>query len=342
MDKKTRKRPRDGAGQFDLTGLGGTGPITTMVSLGAFMEIYMKDATFSVKTPDGVDPDQLHDDAPWEIRKVSNIGSAHPAIARILVQGTELLKSCMSPEIREPIDHLLWQCKEEVLVCERLAGHVVEKIEVAMSADASTRVFLNKSRQGMIPPSVPNLVSDCDELLVHVKRALRLVSQIAAQVVGITAVCQNFDVLARELEKRGSATGLLWDVVQQQKETIKRFIDMRNAREHPKEGHTCEICDFTVLPNRKIRVPTWNIAGQEAIEIRTELQALPMWLVDLAEHTVLGAVLMHPSPFPFIPYQLAPDQINPDCPMRFSLSLDMDKMNCSTEQSRPANDVPLE
>lgn len=297
-----------------------------MVGLGEFMELYKRDATFRIKTPDGVDPQGLLDDAPWEIQKVADVGAAHPAISRVLVQGRELLQGCMTGKELDENSLLLWACKEAILACDFTARQVVKAIGVAAQNFADRELATTANRGGVVPPSVPGLVNSSDELLVQAKRAIRLMSQFVGSVAQLDGRCENFDFIIKRLTQRGTSSGLLWSVVQEQKENTKRLIDMRNAREHPKDGQTCEIKDFHVLPDRCVRAPTWQLAGHEPFDIKAELESLPEWLSEVAEHVVLGAVLEYPSPFPYVPQVRPEDQIDPDFPLRYTLGLDLSRM----------------
>jgi hypothetical protein len=81
--------PRDSAGSLELRG--GTGGITAMCSCAEFLEVYKEDVTFRIRTPGSIDPGRTNPNARFVAAMTDSVGSSSPAVARILLQGRDIL-----------------------------------------------------------------------------------------------------------------------------------------------------------------------------------------------------------------------------------------------------------
>src|SRR3989304_10576983 len=95
----------------------GTGPITAMCPCGEFLEIYKVDKTFRVKTPEAIDPEKMNPNAPWVASPVDDVGSSNPIVARVLLQGHEILNSApFEGEVnKDAVTTHLHDCKESLV-----------------------------------------------------------------------------------------------------------------------------------------------------------------------------------------------------------------------------------
>lgn len=94
MERKFPKNsPRYQAGGFELKD--GTGPITGMQSYGNFLEIYKKDKTFRVQTPESLDPEETNENVPWVATPVADVGSANPIVSRVFIQACDILSAAI-------------------------------------------------------------------------------------------------------------------------------------------------------------------------------------------------------------------------------------------------------
>jgi len=150
--------PRHSAGSFDLTE--GTGPITAMCPCGEFLEIYKSDKTFRVRSPESIDPEETNPDAMWVVSPVADVGSANPIVARVLLQGHEILKSAAFDHDvnEEDVTKQLHSCKELLLACESAVNKIRTSIdEIVHQINTSGLTRDNKGR-GLNPfPQVPEL-----------------------------------------------------------------------------------------------------------------------------------------------------------------------------------------
>ena len=150
--------PRYSAGSVELKE--GTGPITMVCSYGEFLELYKADKTFRLKTPETIDPEETNPDAPWVVSPVSNVGSSNPIIARVLLQGHEILRAALFEGNinKELITKQLHKCKEALLACESLAKRVGEHIDDINQEINENDIGRDNHGRALNPfPQVPDL-----------------------------------------------------------------------------------------------------------------------------------------------------------------------------------------
>lgn len=323
--------PRHAAGSFELKE--GTGPITAMCSCVSFLEIYKVDKTFRVLTPESVDPEETNPNAPWVASPVSDVGSSHPAVARVLLQSTEMLKAAL---FREPIDKeeitvQLHSCKEALVACDLIAKRVTFRTEAIISEVSNIGVSTDNRGRGLNPfPQVVDLETDCATFLIQANRAIKLICEFAQLFFSFDRPDSNFDHLGNRLATAvGEDTGIT-KFVRANAGGVRYLVDLRNYHEHPKKKIRTAIENFRVLPDRRIQVPSWRIIGIDGYEpnsISDEMSAAVGFLLDIAESMFINLVLHHVSPkFPYIIEGVPEESINEKCPIRYRLSLDVSKL----------------
>src|SRR3972149_7992770 len=137
-----KKLPRHLAGSFELKE--GTGPITAMCPCGEFLEIYKVDKTFRVKTPEAIDPEKMNPNAPWVASPVDDVGSSNPIVARVLLQGHEILNSApFEGEVnKDAVTTHLHDCKESLVACEKTAkrgGSHIDRVVSEVNAQGISK-----------------------------------------------------------------------------------------------------------------------------------------------------------------------------------------------------------
>lgn len=181
---KTRL-PRDEAGSIDLHG--GTGGITGMCSCADFLEIYKEDVTFRVRTPESIDPERTNPNARMVAAMTNDVGSSSPAVARILLQGREIIEAAA---FERPVDvpavvQLLHAAKEEVIVCEKVAARVAGRIDQIIEEIKAGSVKADRRTRSLSAlPQVPNLHPDATTFLIHAKRAIGITCRLPSMFPG--------------------------------------------------------------------------------------------------------------------------------------------------------------
>lgn len=319
--------PRHAAGSFELKE--GTGPITSTVSCGEFLEIYKVDKTFRVRSPESIDPDETNPNASWTFSPVDNVGSGNTIVARVFLQSSEMLKSAIfDNEIdKESATLLLHSCKEALLASEKSALRVTAKIREIIKRIESEGIETDNHGRGLNPfPQVTDLESDCGMFLVHANRAIKLICEIPSLFVDLSRTDSNFDYLGNRLENEASQHSSLLQFVKDNADGIRYLSELRNYHEHQKEKRT-EINNFSLTPDSSIQVPMWHLTGDQPRPIMEEMEAAIAFLTEIAEamfiHTIMAVVT---KKFPFVIEQIAEDKIDPSNPQRYRLTIDVNQM----------------
>ncbi len=258
--------PRDGPGSFEV--IGGTGPITTMVSCGKdFLEIYKTDRTFRSQSPESVDPGRTNPNAPWVHTQVAEVGSSNPIVARLFIQSSEMLKSnIFAPTVnRDAAVMHMHACKESLLAADAIAKDLGAQINATL-AHMRENLTEYSSRRTVALPQVQDLESKCASFLVLVNRTIKRISEIPNFFLRLDRRHSNFKDLGNALSGLLGEKHLITDFVRGNGPQLKHFIDLRNFHEHPKKSAT-SIRNFYVLPDGGISAPTWQVVGEQEGEL---------------------------------------------------------------------------
>jgi hypothetical protein len=322
-----KKSPRHSARSAELKE--GTGPIIAMCPCGEFLEIYKVDKTFRVRSPESVDPKETNPNAPWVSSPVDDIGCSNPIIARVFLQGHEILKSAFfEGEINKDfITIRLHACKESLLACEKIAKRIEYQIDKIIHQVNAQGIARDSSGRVLSPfPQVANLDSDCGAFLIQLNRAIKIICELPSFFISLNRVDSNFNHLGKRLTKIVGEKAPLIEFINANAEGIRYLIDLRNFHEHPKEKKTI-IDNFRLMPDMRIRVPMWYIEGQEPRPIKEEMIAAIEFLVQMAEAMLIHLVMFRLSKqFPFIILEIPEKDIDANCPIKYKLSIDISKL----------------
>ena len=322
--------PRHAAGSFELKE--GTGPITTMCSCGTFLEVYKQDRTFRVETPESIDPDEINPNAPWVASAVSDVGSSNMIVARILLQGSEMLKGAPfdPPVDRDAVTIHLHSCKETLLACEKVAVKITSNIDHIIHQITESGLTLdNGGRTINHFPQAIDLESDCGAFLIQANRVIKLICELPKLFYSLDRPDSSFDHLAKRLAIAAGEGSPLTTFVRDNADGIKYLIDLRNFHEHPKQLRTV-IDNFRVLPDCRIQAPMWSIAGDKPSKprpIKEEMNAAVVFLRDTAEALLIHLVMQRlPQNSPYILEEIPKESIDPAAPIKYRLSIDFGKL----------------
>ncbi len=319
--------PRHSAGSFELKE--GTGPITTMLTCGEFLEIYKTDKTFRVRSPESIDPDETNPNAGWTSSPVDDVGSGNPIVARVLLQSSDMLNAGMfeSNIDKEAVISTLHSCKEALIACEKISIKVTRKISKIVESIEQKGIDTDNHGRGLNPfPHVNDLDANCGTFLIQANRAIKHICKIPWLFFSLSRTDSNFEYLGNRLKSEISDADNLIQFVKDNAKVIRYLIELRNFHEHPNEKRTI-INNFTLTPDLKIQLPTWQISGDTQRSICEEINSAVSLLTDIAEvmfiHVVMAAVS---KKIPYIVEQVEETKIDPSNPKRYRLAIDVNQM----------------
>lgn len=319
--------PRYSAGSFELKE--GTGAITAICPCVDYLEIYKIDKTFRVKTPETIDPAETNPNCPFIASPVSDVGSANPIVARVFLQGHEILKAAMfeGNVNKEAVVEKLHACKESLVACENSVKIVVAHIERIGAEINSKGVSMDKAGRMLNPfPQVPNLEAECATFLVQANRTIKLICELPSLFLSLERVDSNFDHLGKRVENLIGSNAPLTEFITSNAAGLRYLINLRNFHEHPKELRTV-IENFTLMSDARIQVPMWHVSNEPPRPIREEMLSSTTFLMQLAEVMLIHLVMHRVSKqFPYIVVEVPDEEVDPKIPIKYRLSIDPTKL----------------
>lgn len=328
------KLPRDSAGSLDLHG--GTGGITEACSCGEFLEVYKEDMTFRIRTPESIDPSRTNPNAPMVAAISDTVGSSSPVVARVLLQGCDILKMAIFDRQidKEAVVEALHACKESLIVCEKTAQRVASAVDKIIEEMQTSGIKRDSRGRALNPfPQVLELESEATAFLIHAKRAIQAICRLPSMFLPVPAKDNNFDALGKTLATAVGEQAPVTGFVQTNAAGVRYLIDLRNYQEHPDKKRTI-IDNFAVMSDGSISVPMWYVAGDTPSPIRDEMLAAVEFLVQMAEAMLIHLV-MHviDKRFPFFIEEVDATQLNPKVPIKYRLSIDVTKLKTDAQAS---------
>jgi hypothetical protein len=310
--------PRDAGGSFEITE--GTGPIRAMLSTGELLEVYKVDKTFRVATPETIDPARTNPNAPFVVSAVQDVGTSNRIVARVLLQGNEILNSFLADEEKKnAIRRQLHRCKELLVCCETVANRVDHRIEEIEQGLKQTGIPIRNGRVLNPLPQVENLEADCGTFLLEANRAIRVISGLPSLFMSLERADKNFDHLHERLSKAIGNDQDLTKFVATTAPVICRLADMRNYFEHPAERRTV-VKNIHVLPNGALSSPIWFLSGESPMPIGKDMLALVYFLVRVSEEMLIHLVLYCGRERFAFHVQATPDeQMDPNFPVKYKV-----------------------
>jgi len=313
---------------FELNG--GIGKITAMCNCGEFLEIYKIDKTFQVTSTRSVNPKETNKNEMWTAFPVADVGSGNPIIARVLLQGQEILKAAVFDRKidKEVIIRQLHSCKELLLANENITHKISASIDSIIYQINSNDLPMDGNGRVINPfPQVPDLDAQCSAYLIQANKVIKLICELPRLFISLERVDSNFDHLGNRLEKVLGNNSQLTVFVRKHADGIRHIVELRNYYEHPQKRKRTIIDNFHLLPGSGIQVPVWHLSDDVPRSIKEEMIAANLYLRDVVE-TMLILLVMHcvTRKIPYVILIGTADQIDKKVPIKYRLSLDVSKL----------------
>lgn len=324
----TSMMERDRGGSFTL---GDTpGPIVEMVGCGEFLEMYKADATYRMRTPDGIDPARTNPAVPFSTQRVADVGSSNFVIARTLLQGHQIINAAMiGAEFQKtPVILRLHAIKEDLVICDAIAQEFQQLIQAKIDSLLAQGLFA-EPRHVMLPQT-ERLVASVTTFLIHAKRALGGIGSLALDFYPAGKGGTNFRLIRNFFREELGEDSNLHKFLDSQEPFAKFLSDLRNGQEHPGQQVT-KILDFSLGADLKLSPPQVTLGDGPSIIIHEQFGELVTILVNTTEEFLIHLVLSRvTSNIPYAIYDIPEADRRNDCPIRYRLTIDASKMNFPT------------
>jgi hypothetical protein len=325
-DWKKRMWPRDAGGSFKLDG--GTGPLTGMCNCVDFMEVYKVDTTFRIKSPESIDPERTNPHAPWVNSIEEGVGSAHHAVARVLMQGRQLLDGGIfnpAPD-KDAVVRLLHAIKEELVACDKVATRVRNIVE-SIAAQIQSQAPASPPRMLSPFPQIADLDGEATAFLIRAKRAVRLMCSLPSKFIDVPDKDSNFEFLGATVKAKLGVDSPVTQLIENHADAVKHLIELRNFQEHPSSTKSTVVNNFRVLPDGRIGLPEWYVTDSQARLIHEDMNGAVAFLIVTAE-LLLAYLVQHviDPKWPLVIVQIPEEQQDAAAPVRLRVSMDMSRV----------------
>lgn len=216
----------------------------------------------------------------FQIKKVSDHGTANPIVARLSLQTSGLVQFCsVEKDIKEKVLELYHdRIQPRVLTCDEISQEITSET-LAIANKLSEKGFDIQSQGRVIAvPYLTKLEPRVEQYLYSYKSALRELSKIFNYFFETNFNEARFDkILKWSIDYFGEDNELSRLLKEDQGLWIKKVIAMRNAVEHP-GGYSgyLHIHNFELLPKNhpeypKVIEPTWHLNDEPAVSIAKDL-----------------------------------------------------------------------
>lgn len=339
MKKSNKNLPRHQAGHVALKG--GTGGITGMYGLDNYLETYKIDRTFRIQTPDSLDPDETVSDMPWVVSEVPGIGSGHPIVARVFIQSAEAIrqKTFKRKTDEKKLLMLMHSCKEDLLICEKAHNELLSEYEHILRKIAKEGI--ERDGKALNPfPQIHDLSSRVTVFLTALKRSFQSIARVFGEFYEKNITNPRFDKIISYLKQQKPEYKPYMDFFTCTQGDVTNLLDLRNYQEHPTDDKKTVIYNFRVTP-KGIRPPSWHVTGRPESPIVEDMKATINFMIQFAETNFFYCLLDNLSGW--IPWRLVeipPENRNMNCPIRYSLEIDMSQLQRKSSNVIEHGDSP--
>ncbi len=327
--KFDKSAPRYQAGSMKLPD--GAGEITKLFSYCDFLEIFTEHASYKVRSPESIDPEETNPNAPWVTSKASDFGSSNKVVARILLQSEEMLNTAMFKEgtiNKGEVLKLIYECKDALLICEKIYQRVKDKSdEIAKELNDNGLSVENGGRYINSFPQIPNLDEEATNYLINIKRSIGKICFLVEMFLPVDKRDNNVEHIVKRIKKLNNPNyDKLIEFLNNYKDGIKHLIELRNYQEHPGEKVT-NIENYKLMPDGKISVPFWYVTGKESSSIIDEMGSAIDYVISLNETMLVHLIFLTiDSIFPYFVEEILDENIDKKTPIKYRLSIDVSQI----------------
>ena len=259
------KAPRFQSASLQMKG--GTGGIIAICQCSNFEEVYKVDKTFHIQSPEVLDSEVTDPNMGWVVKDKDNVGCSNKIIARLMVQSTEFIKFLPQSINRELITQKLYECKELLLICERMSLEMASEVNVINTRINANDLSVERNQIYNPFPQIIDLEDRVSTFLANTKRYAQTLTEFFNIIFQENVDNARFDKMRDILKKLLGEKSYLFKFIDENEPSIKDIVNHRNRMEHPKKGEEFIISNYALLPNKIIQPPVWYINGQEPVQI---------------------------------------------------------------------------
>jgi hypothetical protein len=289
---------------------------------------------------------------PFEIRKISDVGTRHPVVARLGVQASELIKwiDIEDDKRRETVGLFARTLTERLLRCHQFRDDLVNRI----NASVEGKQPIQSENRIQEVPQVIGLKGIAEGFLYETKNYLRDL----IDLFRITYGCKLTDASAfTNLKGVGDSEIVTWaastfgqdsdltKLLRTEQAWVAEPIRMRNAVEHPGGfSGTLTLHNIRIDPNKADSYipPTWARTGRPDSSIVNDMDCCLDNMLTLAEDLLIGVMLDKSKSRNLIAvYEIPSEDRDPSCPIRLRVGLSPELLRRPLREVAPRRYLPI-
>ncbi len=263
----------------------------------------------------------------FRIQKVSNYGTATPAVARTFGQGCDLLRwfQC-EPEKIEQAKEVLLELQKQAIRCTEQRDRISEEYEIAIAEAQALQEKQPPGSKAVVMPGVGDLQARSESFLQGAKLAIaacgNLVEPFYQQKFG-----HNFKGFSTWTAEKFGQNSTFHEVVSSWEPFVKMVVDMRNAVDHPKDtpGGKLVIENFDLIPGTKspvqFRPPQWHLSGQDPMPLLDSMNQAVESIIVIGEMVLIRLFYEFKPRFPLEVREIPEERRDPRNVKRFEVAL---------------------
>ena len=265
----------------------------------------------------------------FQLQKISNYGTSTPAVARTLLQGSEILMFFSSTdEQRKAAEVVLYDFQRHLLRCVEVKDRIASEINVGKEQVKKNGFEFQSNGRAVTLPGVPDLQSSAESFLQSAKLAIRETARLFEPFYKVRHD-HRFRKLITWAEKEFKKEDVFTQVIREWEPWVKRIVDMRNAVDHPADrpGGKLLTQNFRLSGTQEKPVlvdPTWSLSGEPESIILQDLDAIIESIIVLGEDILIGLFCKLKIDFPLVIVQIPTEERDPCCPIRLRVTLPQD------------------
>lgn len=263
----------------------------------------------------------------FKISKISNYGTSTPAVARTLMQGSELMDVFpISKEVKESMKTILFDLQRQLLKCQEIADSLRSDIN-NINDDVKANGIKTQSGGRVIEmPFVVNLESKAELFLHSAKLAIREAGKILDPIWG-EDFDHRFNRIVQWAVAKFGPDSLITKAIQDHEKWVSMIINMRNAVDHPhdRDGEILYIFNYEFkneADGRELIEPTWCLKGNPRTLILNDMDYIIEGILSISEELLCMSLIEHKGKWPLVIYEIPENERDKNFPIRFRVGLE--------------------
>ena len=265
----------------------------------------------------------------FQFQKISNYGTSTPAVARTLLQGSDILEFCSVTDAqKEAAKFALHELQRHLLRCVEIRDRIAAEINIGREKVEKSGFEFQSNGRAVSLPGIADLQSNAESFLQSAKLAIRETAHLIEPFYKARHDhrFQKFVVWA---EKQFGKEDSFSQIIRKWEPWVKLIVDMRNAVDHPTDrpGGRLLTQNFRLFGTSEKPVlmdPTWGLTGKPELPILQDMDSVIEGVIELGEDILIGLFYKLKHDFPFVICEIPTDQRDPSCPFRLRVTLPQD------------------